>query len=336
VADHLWGTVDSNLPTPDGVPVFQVLNDGFLAGPTETGGIPPIVAFNGRHDTVVGWAEKIPFYASMRAHHQGGYYFWDPRDHMSSYGADWMPMQSTRYLYRYRLDCSYPALSNCSVDGNPGNGDPADGDSVGCINAYVEWDTLFLDQPTTWETTLWTRALQLSAGTDPGPDSARVDVTPRRLQQFITRPGLVCPYVVTRVSDGAVVQSGSVVADSSNLITVPAVKVYRGGTRLRITRPGNVDVAAAGSRGAVRPSIALARNPVSAHAAFRVLWPRSGVANVRLIDVSGRLVQWIQRGPVSAGEMTLHLDTNSVSGGVYFLSAEQGGARAMSRVVVVH
>ena len=38
-----------------------------------------------------------------------------------------------------RLDRSLPAFTNCSLDGNPGNGDPKDGDAEGQCNLYLLW-----------------------------------------------------------------------------------------------------------------------------------------------------------------------------------------------------
>src|SRR5262249_31241685 len=58
--NRLWGSIDSDLPTPEGIGTYQSLNLGYFATSREATGLPPIIAFNGKNDGVVGWAEKIP------------------------------------------------------------------------------------------------------------------------------------------------------------------------------------------------------------------------------------------------------------------------------------
>lgn len=247
-ADRFWGTVADNLPCSDGRRVYESLNFTHLASEWRARGLPPIIALNGKNDAPLGWAEVIPFYQSMQANLLGGYFFWDMRDHPGSIYSAWVPQADARYLFRFRTNLSYPALSNCGSDMDPGDGNAASGDSVGVINAFVEWDTSLVDLPARWEVGLHTRDLaRLSAPPMPGPDSTTVDVTPRRLQQFVVTVGASYRYTVTREADGAVLQTGVVSADLDGLVTVPGVKVLRGGTRLAL----EPDVAAR-SRGARR------------------------------------------------------------------------------------
>jgi hypothetical protein len=333
VTDRLWGDVATNLPTEEGAPIYHRLNDGLVAGSIDPVAVPPIIAFNGRWDTTVGWAEKIPFYGAMRTYRQGGYFYWDNRDHLGSGRAAWTPLQDPRYLYRFRTNLSFPAISNCSTDGDPGNGDPAAGDSVGCINGFVEWDTQVLDDPTVWEATLWARDLQQLWGTATAPDSLVADVTPRRLQRFKITQGTACRYGVTRVSDGALVQSGVLFPDGSDLVTVPAVKVYRGGTRVRLEEVGAAGVG--GGPSATRLQLRLSRNPVGTSSTVELYWPVSGEARVDLLDVAGRVVRTLHRGPVAAGATRLRLSTGDLESGVYFVSARQGREQVTGRAVVL-
>lgn len=79
--DALWGKIATGLLMEDGMPVYGRLNAGVLAGKLESSFVPPIIAFSGRNDITLGWAEKIPFYSAMREHRAGGAFFWDTRNH---------------------------------------------------------------------------------------------------------------------------------------------------------------------------------------------------------------------------------------------------------------
>jgi hypothetical protein len=230
--DRLWGPVPLNLPSSDGCRVFEALNSGWVAHASLRRGLTPLITYDGRRDEVVGWAEKIPFFAAMQTSRQGGYFFFDMRDH-GGQGA-WDAIFDPRYLYRFRTDLSYPALSNCTADSDPGDGHIASGDSVGTINGYVEWDTALVDEPDLWRVTLTLRDLSTRWDTLAAPDSVEVDVTLRRLQQFVVTPGASYRYTVTRVANGAVLQAGTVVADTAGLVTVGGVIVPREGSRLQI------------------------------------------------------------------------------------------------------
>ena len=82
-----------------------------------------------------------------------------------------------------RIDQSLPAFTKCSLDGNPGNGDPNDGDKEGAVNYYLYWETKdIVDEAVAWETTVGL--------IDKAPkDGCTVDLTPRRLQKFEVKAG---------------------------------------------------------------------------------------------------------------------------------------------------
>ena len=162
-----------------------------------------------------------------------------------------------------------------------------------------------------------------------------MDVTPRRLQAFGVTAGESYGFEVTLASNGAVVQSGTVAADALGLVTVPAVKVFRAGSRLRIEpeAPNGVPEAEAPVQGA--PAIALAANPVSAPCAIRVTWPGRGDAEVVLAGVSGRLERVLARERRPPGVTTLRLDPRGLPSGVYFIVARQAGTSAARRIVIL-
>ncbi|MCA8962349.1 MAG: hypothetical protein KDC38_17610, partial [Planctomycetes bacterium] len=133
--DLLWGSVADNLPTSDGVGVYDRLNLGYLASAESDVDRPLITTWNGRNDVVVGWPEKPPTYAVLTGLHQPVSFLWDESEH-GGIGGVWGTVMNQRRaeLWSYRIGQALPAFSDLSIDDDPGSGDPVDGDLVGCIN----------------------------------------------------------------------------------------------------------------------------------------------------------------------------------------------------------
>jgi hypothetical protein len=233
IGDRLWGTVPTNLPSSDGYPVYERLNAGALALRYEATDIPPIVAFNGKNDTVVGWAEKIGYYVAMNQARQFGWLFWDSRTHNGT-GAEWQPQQNpSAYLYRFRLDQSYPTFSNSSANGDPGDGAASSGDALGTINGNLSWDeAMVADTRTRYEITLRSISLQSTQGTIPAPASCAADVTVRRLQNLLHIPGLRLTFQNLQQPEGTLIQQGEVITDSLGRVTVLGMAITPAGNRL--------------------------------------------------------------------------------------------------------
>jgi hypothetical protein len=327
----MWGEASTDLPTDSGMPVYERLRAASLAYTYRTRETAPILSFAGRGDEIVGWPEKVDFYSAVEAAHLGGVHFWDQRAHVGSGGMD--PMGSLTELFRYRLDRSWPAFSRCSADQDPGNGDPAVGDSIGTLHGYVDWDTSLVDYADRWEVVLRGRDLQTRSGILRAPDSFTVDVTPRRLQNFKILRGRLYAYEVKRLTTLGLVRAGYVVSDAYGRVTVPSVRVYKDGVRLRLKTPGPADVA--DLRGGQRPMLALDRSPLTGRGTFTVAWPGSGAASLAVFDVSGRRIRTLVSGPVF-GESQVTIDARTFSPGVYFARAEQGGNDASVRFVVLN
>src|SRR5262249_8725568 len=204
--------------------------------------------------------------------------------------------------------------------------------------------TTFVDRSDRWETTLWLRDLSTLWGPAPAPESCTVDVTPRRLQALLVVPDSAYAYQVTRLGDGAVVQQGTLTGDGIGILTVPAVKVYREGSRLAIQALGDYGGALAGvgepSRTAVRPIVELSPNPARGTPTVRVTWParspggRGGQARVDLFDLGGRAVRALYAGP-AGGPLLFRIDRAGLSPGLYFVAATWRDARSVKRRVLL-
>jgi hypothetical protein len=329
----MWGDpATTDLATPEGIGVYQRLKMAWLAGHPRGRDLVPMVTLSGRNDNTVGWAEKVPFYAAMEANRQGGTFYWDERTHIGP--GEWDPMYDLSELRRYRRAQSFPALSRCSLDDDPGDGDPTHGDLVGQINAFVVWDTSLADYPDRWEVKLSLRDLQLTSSTRLAPATATVDVTPRRLQSFQVTPMATYAWSVRRLADNTPVASGVVTADSLGIVTVPAVTVLREGVLLRINVPGAADVQAPASAAGL--TLGFSRVPAYGRVELVAGWPRAGDARIELFDAGGRRAGVPFAGPVAAGVQRIPLDTRSLRSGLYFARASEAGAHATTRVLVLH
>ena len=182
---------------------------------------------NGKNDGAIGWPQAAEFYRALRDTRRPHVFVWGQSGHGQrarlpiSLNDRSMPMD-------LRTDQSQPAFTGCSLDDDPGEGDPNDGDAEGQVNLYLYWETEdVVDQPDCWEMTvgLVEKAPQ---------DTCTVDVTPRRVQEFKPIPGTKVKWTSTSISDGNPVQSGNAIVDELGLITLDEVMVTKGNNRLTI------------------------------------------------------------------------------------------------------
>ncbi len=225
-----WGTIDENLLTSDGIGVFDRLDAGYLATAYPLWDFAPVWAFSGRNDTAVGWQEKIPFYATMNATAHGWAFFWDLRAHggQAPFPKAWREHGWEDDVFDWvvesiRLDQSYPAFSNCSLNDDPGTGDPPNGDPIGTINGYLRWSHAS-ENEREW-------AIDLLLHADTPTDTGVVDVTLRRLQQLRLQPGQQVRYHVSLPS-GDILRDATWWANDMGLLTLPQIPVTHQGVRL--------------------------------------------------------------------------------------------------------
>lgn len=333
--ERMWSRLDMNLPLIQGVPVFDWMDAPALMEKYYTRGGAPVIGFVGRKDQIVGWQEKLGVFDALHQFRAGGTWYWDGRTHLDAASqVYWAPTQANwQQLYRYRLDRSYPALSNCSADSDPGDGTPASGDSVGTINGFVEWDEQIVDLPDRWECVLRPRTLQTRNGMLVPATDILVDVTPRRLQSFVLSDRTRYVYSLFNHMTGSLIGGGEAQVDAGYVLTLPGVQVVSGGTRILLRPFSSLDVAAGTSPRL--PVFALGSNPVRGSAALSVTWPAEGPARVDLLDVAGRRARTLFAG-VARGSAAIPLDASGLAPGVYLLRAAQDGRQSTKRIVVVH
>ncbi|KPK84763.1 MAG: hypothetical protein AMJ81_04830 [Phycisphaerae bacterium SM23_33] len=173
------------------------------------------------HAVEYGWQDDARGLAALREARQ---------PHVAHWGGGVISREIRDGLQNMSWTGSVPALSNCSLDASPGNGDPADGDPWGQINGFLFWDSqTVLDEKDRWAMTVYLTR-------DCFGDSCSVDLTPRHCRQLKPKPGQKFKWTNTSLETGEVVQSGDAAADKWGLVTLRQVIVTKGRNRFVIER----------------------------------------------------------------------------------------------------
>ncbi len=230
---RVWGKPEWNVPFEDGTPVWDYYNDAWFLRHYPNKEVGFLTFSNGKNDGGIGWQQAVDFYRALQETHRPHLFVWGQRGHGQ---RTIMPESLAERVLPIdiRVDATLPAFTRCSLDDDPGNGDPDHGDPTGAVNRYLTWQTDdAVDRPDRWELTV--RLVPKS----PAP-WCTVDITPRRCQQFHVAPGETIHWSNRQVTDRQVVQQGQATADRWGLITLPQVRVSTGGNRILIERPSAV------------------------------------------------------------------------------------------------
>jgi hypothetical protein len=210
-----------------------------------------VLASNGKNDGGIGWPQAVRFARALQETRRPHVFNWGLGGHGTR------TLVGANFDLDVRTDQSLPAFTHCTLDNNLGTArarspeelgeerrrqerevqagrarevavDPYDGDPRGALNAHLAWETnTIVDRPDGWEMTV------VLADSAP-QDRCRVDLTPRRLQQFRTPPGAKFTYTVTRGTSAKELASGAAVADEFQLLTLRQIPLEKGGNRVRI------------------------------------------------------------------------------------------------------
>ena len=225
--EGVYGKQAYDVKFEDGTPVWDYYNDSWYLRQYPKKEIGFMTFSNGKNDSAIGWRQAIEFNQALQDTKRPYIFIWGQSGHSQ---RTIMPLTwSERVMpIDIRVDQSLPAFTRCSLDDNPGNGDPLDGDEKGQINACLYWKTEdIVDTVQRWELTV--------AIIDKAPEEfCLVDITPRRLQQF--KPAPFENYLWENIDNatGKIIESGQVTADSNGIVTLPQVKVTKNTNRIVI------------------------------------------------------------------------------------------------------
>ena len=106
----------------------------------------------------------------------------------------------------------------------------------GTQGGYLEWDPASIsDTPSQWRVDLWLRGSATLAADVPTFSSVTVHVSVRRPQAFRPVAGSILPWTLRRISDNAVLQSGTLTVAATGLVTAPALVIPKDPQRVRLT-----------------------------------------------------------------------------------------------------
>jgi hypothetical protein len=317
--DTLLGTVSTNLPTNSGVFTYDLLNGGWLAHQHANDNVPLLFAVNGRRDTTVGWAEKIPYYDSVNANRLGGFYYWDNRKH-SGLGQQWVFAPN---LFRYHRNVSFPAFSNCSFNNNPGDGHTNNGDTLGTINGFLDWNDLITDDTDHYRIAVFMHDLQTYFTTVVSPDSCITDVTLRRLQNFAVPIGA---WIFWKDEHHEQLVHQDSFLYTGGLITLHGVKIFRDTSVITVTFgiPSGLH-----SPGNSLPLISIYPNPATQYITLDGYLQNSSHVSILITDVLGK--EWFHYNYTeSSNHFTSMIDVRTFPPGVYFVKVN-GGVKTFVR-----
>ncbi len=213
----------------DGTSVWDHYNDAHYLRAHRRAEIGLITFSNGKNDGAIGWPQAVDFYRALQETHRPHVFVWGQSGHGQrarmpvSLGERVLPID-------VRIDQTLPAFAGCTLDDDPGKGDPSDGDSEGQVNLYLAWDTEdIVDRADRWEMTV--RLIEKAPR-----DECQVDLTPRRCQQFKLTPGQKIHWSNTAGRGSKPLESGEATADRWGLVTLGGIRVSKAGNRIRIEK----------------------------------------------------------------------------------------------------
>jgi pimeloyl-ACP methyl ester carboxylesterase len=226
---QVYGEPDWGVEFADGTPVWDHFNDAWYLRKHPDKDLGLICFSNGKNDGGIGWPQAAEFYWALQETRQAHIFVWGQAGH-GQRAALPISLSDRSMPMDLRIDQSLPAFTGCSLDDDPGRGDPAVGDAQGQSNLYLFWQTDdVVDRPDRWEMTV--------ALVDKAPkDECTVNITPRRLQQLKLEPGQKVQWTSTSLADGGQVQTGQATADEHGLVTLEKVRVGKAKSRVVVTR----------------------------------------------------------------------------------------------------
>jgi pimeloyl-ACP methyl ester carboxylesterase len=225
--ENVYGPPEWNVKFEDGTPVWDYFNDAWYLREHPDAEIGLICFSNGKNDSGIGWKQAVLFHRALQETRRPHVFVWGQSGHSQRAKLP-VSLSDRRMPMDLRVDQSQPAFTGCSLDDDPGDGEPADGDPEGQSNRYLYWETEeVVDREDRW-------AMTLGLAPQAPEDRCTVDVTPRRLQQFRLQPEAVVRWTNHDSSSGQMVQEGEATADSSGLVTLPEVIVTKQKNRIEI------------------------------------------------------------------------------------------------------
>ncbi|EIP99610.1 hypothetical protein OpiT1DRAFT_04134 [Opitutaceae bacterium TAV1] len=206
-------------PTPGGAPFADKVNLVKMISGTKDD-LPFMILRTGRNDRSVFWRRKPAYFRAMNERRNGILASWDQGAHTTA-GREIVPAfpafrDVSWYAQRFALNRSYPAISDCNLNDDYGDGDSTSGSPTGFINRGIDWEVL-ADEPARYR-------IRFFCTLETTRFPVTFSVTPRRVQNFSLAQGV---GIVVRNEDasGKVISESRIAADNTGRVTIPGFSV---------------------------------------------------------------------------------------------------------------
>ena len=324
---QMWGAPSSKLKTDllqwnstDTLTFADLKDQQKMFSKNEVRSLPLIYDIHGKNDVTVVWnSGKVAWLDSLDKSHIGGAWYWDQRDHGGG-GKNFIDAEIQPNYYRFATNISYPAFSNCSINQNPGNGAPNNGDPYGAFNGYLDWhDDNISDNACNYTIHLFIKDFYVGGVLDPEQyATCKTDITFRRLQNFQPANGATIKWTNYDEVSGAKLQSGSL-SYNGGLITLHNLTVNKAGNYIKLTikncspRIGDDET----DDNPADPNLYFSKSPDGYTAHFDVI--KNENVNVRIFDLMGRIV-WERRTELVSGSNTFEVP--SPGNGIFLVQVQ--------------
>jgi len=224
-----YGEPEWQVKFEDGTPVWDYFDDTWYLRKHPEKEIGLITFSNGKNDGGIGWPQAAEFFRALQETKRPHIFVWGQSGHGQRAS---MPITLAERVMPIdiRTDQTLPAFTHCSLDDNPGSGDPKEGDAKGQANLYLYWETEdIVDKADQW-------GMAVGLITKAPKDDGTVDITPRRCQQFKPRSGTKVAW--TNSVAGEIVQRGQAQVDALGLVTLEKVHVSKAKHRIQVSPQG--------------------------------------------------------------------------------------------------
>ena len=231
--EAVLGKFELGLLTRDGLPILDRTRANFMASLAPAEDWPVIRTVNGRNDETLGWSSAVGLMDGLARTHRPAVHYFDERIHNPL--GYWVNLERTLLARTFQTRRDRPCLrfDDCSLDDDPGSGDRYDGDAIGTINGYLDYDVgTAAATGTGLDFDVFLRA---SGALDDAPSATGwAEMTPRRASPFSLAPGDLVRYTLT--ARGALVDEHVLIADKYGLVHTPRAPLERSPRHARFER----------------------------------------------------------------------------------------------------
>lgn len=231
--EQIFGSFELGLETLTGLPILQRTNASFMAAYQPERDWPVIRTLNGRNDETVGWMSAVGLFAGLARAGRPAVHYFDERTHNPN--GYWRTIERALLARTFQTRRDRPSLrfDECSLDDDAGDGTRSDGDTIGTINGYVDYDT---GTASATQTRLDFEVYLRDVGAlddAPGPRASAV-LTPCRTGPF--RPARDEAVHYTQWLRGELVDEHLLFADEHGRVRTPPVQLERARREVRFER----------------------------------------------------------------------------------------------------